>query len=231
MAGGGVDAPNIESVAMSERWATFDCYGTLIDWEGGIRGAFAAQWPDLDSQRLLAHYHAVEPRIQHERDLTYREVMARAAAAVAAIEGIEPASNREFVGDSLPGWGAFGEVPENLAELRERGWKLAILSNTDPDLLATSIDTLGVPFELAITAAEAGSYKPAFGHWDTFREMAGEVDEHVHVGASLFHDVAPAAEMGLPMVWINRLGESSELPRAAELPDLAGLADAVERVA
>ena len=122
-------------------------------------------------------------------------------------------------------------MPANLAELRERGWKLAILSNTDPDLLATSIDTLGVPFDLAITASEAGSYKPAHGHWETFRGQAGDVDQHVHVGASLFHDVAPAAELGLPMVWINRLGEESELQRAVELPDLGGLADAVEQAA
>ncbi len=224
--------PNIESGAVGERWATFDCYGTLIDWEGGFRSAFQELWPQIDPQRMLEHYHAVEPRVQAEGGLTYREVMARTLTAVAAIESLELApSKREYLADSLPGWRAFPEVPGALGELRDRGWKLALLSNTDPDLLAASTRTLGVPFELSITAAEAGSYKPAPGHWERFREMAGPVDEHVHVGASLFHDVAPAAEMGLPMVWINRLGEVSDLPRTAEQPDLAGLADSVEAAA
>jgi 2-haloacid dehalogenase len=224
--------PNIESSVVGERWATFDCYGTLIDWEGGIRSAVQDLWPQVDPQVMLEHYHAIEPRVQGKGDLSYREVMARSLTAVAAIERVdlEP-SKREYLADSLPGWHAFEEVPGALGELRERGWKLAILSNTDPDLLAASVRTLGVPFELSITAAEAGSYKPAPGHWNRFRELAGPVDRHVHVGASLFHDVAPAAQMGLPMVWINRLGEVSDLPRAAELPDLAGLAGAVEEAA
>ena len=93
--------------------------------------------------------------------------MARALTAVAAIESVELApERREYLAESLPGWRAFNEVPGALAELRERGWKLAILSNTDPDLLTSSVQTLGVPFELSITAAEAGSYKPAPGHWN-----------------------------------------------------------------
>lgn len=224
--------PNIESLAVGERWATFDCYGTLIDWEGGLRSAFRELWPQADPQRMLEHYHAVEPRVQAERELSYREVMARSLAAVAAIERLElPEERREFLGESLPAWRPFDEAPAALAELRERGWRPAILSNTDPDLLAASVEALGVPVELRITAAEAGSYKPAPGHWTVFRELAGDVDRHVHVGASLFHDVAPAAQLGLPMVWINRLGETSDLPRAVELPDLDGLADAVEEAA
>jgi 2-haloalkanoic acid dehalogenase type II len=224
--------PNIESLVVGERWATFDCYGTLIDWEGGFRSAFRELWPQVDPQRMLEHYHAVEPRVQAERDLPYREVMARSLAAVAAIERVELAEERrEVLAESLPRWSAFDEVPAALTELRERGWKLAILSNTDPDLLAASVETLGVPFELLITAAEAGSYKPAPGHWKEFRELAGDVERHVHVGASRFHDVAPAADLGIPMVWVNRLGETSDLPRAAELPDLNGLADAVEEAA
>jgi 2-haloalkanoic acid dehalogenase type II len=232
VAGRGVDAAEYRVAAVSERWATFDCYGTLIDWEGGIRSAVAELWPNLDPQRMLEHYHAVEPRVQADRDLPYREVMARAVEALAAIEAVDlELERREHLAESLPRWRAFDEVPANLSELRERGWKLAILSNTDPDLLAASINTLGVTFELAITATEAGSYKPEHGHWERFRAQAGEVDRHVHVAASLFHDIAPAAELGLPAVWINRLGESSGLPRAAELPDLSGLADAVEGAA
>ncbi len=217
---------------MSERWATFDCYGTLIDWEGGIRSVFQELWPDLDSHRMLEHYHAVEPRVQSEGDLPYREVLTRSLAAVAAIEAVEvPPARRAALADSLPGWRAFDEVTSELVEVRERGWKLAILSNTDPDLLAASIETLGVPFDLAITAQEAGSYKPAAGHWTTFRERAGAPAVHVHVAASLFHDIEPCARMGQPAIWINRLEQSSEAARAAELRDLSGLASELERVA
>jgi 2-haloacid dehalogenase len=120
-------------------------------------------------------------------------------------------------------------VPGALRELRERGWRLAILSNTDPDLLAASVDAIGVPVDLRITAAEAGSYKPAPGHWERFFERtAADRARHVHVAASLFHDIAPCRELGLTAVWINRLGEASELPRAAELPDLARLPDTLD---
>jgi len=218
---------------MADRWATFDCYGTLIDWEGGIAAGLGGVWPQADRERLLADYHAVEPRIQEGRDLGYREVMKRAAAAVGAIEGLEvPAGSSEALAESLPGWSPFPEVPEALAAARETGWKLAILSNTDPDLLASSVKALGVPFDLLITAAEAGSYKPAPGHWERF---ASELDEapaaHVHVAASLFHDVEPASRLGIDCVWINRLDERSALPRAAELRDLDGLAETLGRVA
>ena len=121
-------------------------------------------------------------------------------------------------------------MPGALAQLRERGWRLAILSNTDPDLLAASVAAIGVPFDALITASEAGSYKPAPGHWERFFADTGAAPEHhVHVAASLFHDVEPAARMGLETVWINRLGESSSLPRAAELPDLGGLPEVLDQ--
>jgi 2-haloacid dehalogenase len=218
---------------MGDRWATFDCYGTLIDWNRGIESALGEILGHADSGRLLAHYHAVEPRVQAESSLPYREVMGRSAAAVAAIEGVELEDGREHaLAESLPSWRPFAEVPEALGELRRRGWRLAILSNTDPDLLAASVEALGVSFDLLITAEEAGSYKPAPGHWRRFRDqVGGELDAHAHVAASLFHDVAPCAELRIPCVWINRLGESSDLPRAAELSDLAGLPDTLDRVA
>jgi len=122
-------------------------------------------------------------------------------------------------------------VPATLAELRAGGWRLGILSNTDPDLLAESVGTIGVEVDLQITAAEAGSYKPAHGHWRRFFAVSGaDPARHVHVAASLFHDIAPAADLGIPAVWINRLAESSPLPRKAELIDLAGLPDALDAI-
>jgi 2-haloacid dehalogenase len=217
---------------VTDRWATFDCYGTLIDWNGGIVGVIRRLWPDADIDRVLRRYHALEPLVQEGRDLPYREVGARTLRALAALEGLPLRPEDEYsFADTLPDWSAFPEVPQSLAKLRERGWRLAILSNTDPDLLAASMKRIGVPIDLTITAAEAGSYKPAFGHWQRFFERSNAAkDRHVHVGASAFHDLAPAAELGLRAVWINRLAEQSDTPRAAELPDLRDLPDTLDRL-
>jgi 2-haloacid dehalogenase len=217
---------------VTDRWATFDCYGTLIDWNGGIRGALRRLWPEADLERLLRRYHAIEPLVQEGRALAYREVGARTLRAIAAVEELPLAADTTYaLADSLPSWPAFPEVPPALARLRAAGWRLAILSNTDPDLLAASREQIGVPIDLSITAAEAGSYKPAHGHWRRFFEMTGaEPRRHVHVGASPFHDLAPAAALDLTAVWINRLDERSTEPRAAELPDLSRLPETLERL-
>jgi 2-haloacid dehalogenase len=215
---------------MSDRWATFDCYGTLVDWMAGIRGSFADLWPDADADALLTLYHQLEPAVQAGRGMPYRHVMAETLAGVAALACLEiAAGDGDALGASLPGWPVFPEVPAALAELRSRGWRLAILSNTDSDLLDASLRAVRVPVELRIVASDIGSYKPALRHWDAFFAQSGaNRDRHVHVAASLFHDVEPAHRLGLRCAWINRLAEASELPRAIELPDLAGLPDALE---
>jgi 2-haloacid dehalogenase len=217
---------------MADRWATFDCYGTLIDWEGGIRGALERLWPEADHHRLLRRHHAIEPLVQEGRSLPYREVGARTLRAIAAVEALQLArSDEHALADSLPSWTAFPEVPQALAQLREWGWRLAILSNTDPDLLSASLEQIGVPVDERITAAEAGSYKPAHGHWQRFFERTGaDKAHHVHVAASLYHDIAPCNELGLKAVWINRLDEKSQVPRAAELPDLSALPATLDRL-
>jgi 2-haloacid dehalogenase len=215
---------------VAERWATFDCYGTLVDWMGGIRSALERLWPNADASGMLELYLRIEPTVQEGRAIPYREVMAETVGAIAVTMGLPLyRADRDAIGDSLPGWPVFPEVPASLAELRERGWRLAILSNTDPDLLAASVEAIGVPVDERITAAEAGSYKPAHGHWDRFFERTNAAREHhVHVAASLFHDIAPAAGLDLLAVWINRMNETSDLPRAAELRDLAGLPDCLD---
>jgi 2-haloacid dehalogenase len=215
---------------MSDRWATFDCYGTLIDWESGIRRTLARVWPDEDGDRLLHSYHDQEPRIQAGRGVTYRQVLRETLGAIAEDLELEvPPGQDDALADALPSWRPFPEVPGALGELRDRGWGIGILSNTDPDLLDASLKTIGVEVDVRITAAEAGSYKPAYGHWDTFfRTTMADRERHVHVGASLYHDVEPCAQLGLPCVWINRLDESSDLPRAAELYSLASLPGTLE---
>ena len=215
------------------RWATFDCYGTLIDWNGGIRSTLARLWPGADPDALLGRYHELERHEQREHSaLSYREVMARALRGVAEAHGLAlAAGNAGALGDSLPDWPAFPEVPDALAELRARDWHLAILSNTDPDLLAASLDQIGVAVDEVVTAADAGSYKPAHGHWRVFFGRTGATrDEHVHVAASLFHDIAPANEIGLVSVWINRLDEEPGPVATRELPDLRRLPDTLEEL-
>ena len=213
-----------------DRWATFDCYGTLIDWMSGIRNTLADLWPEHDDELLLAAYHQIEPEVQHGRGVSYRQVLAESLERVAHREGLELADDdRQALADSLPNWLPFPEVPASLGELRARGWKLGILSNTDPELLDASFEVIGVPTEVRITATEAGSYKPAHGHWERFFERTqADRERCVHVAASLFHDIAPAKELGLRAVWINRMHETSDLPRAAELPDLSKLPETLD---
>jgi 2-haloacid dehalogenase len=213
------------------RWATFDCYGTLIDWERGILDAFTGLWPEADAHGLLATYHELEPQVQTGSGAPYAQVLADVLRGVADRHGLalDP-DDRDALSRTLPEWPPFAEVPDALAELQRRGWKLAILSNTDPEFLDASIRRIGVDVDLRITVADTGSYKPAHGHWDTFfsstdADRAG----HVHVAASLFHDIAPAGnELGLRAVWINRLDETTDLPVAAELTDLRSLPDVLD---
>ena len=132
---------------------------------------------------------------------------------------------------SLRDWPPFPEVPASLAELRNRGWMLALLSNTDRDLIAASQKLLGVPVDLAIVAEDVGSYKPAHGHWERFFEATtADRDTHVHVAASLFHDIAPARELGLRTVWINRLDEQPGPRPDRELTDLENLPDTLDEL-
>jgi 2-haloacid dehalogenase len=197
------------------RWVTFDCYGTLVDWNAGLRDA-------LGSDELLRRYHEVEPQVQAEDpSLSYREVMRETARQLGV--DADPA-------ESLPSWPVFPEVPAALEEARERDWRLAILSNTDRDLLDASMAAIGVPFDLSIVASEIGSYKPAERHWRAFEETVGRLPD-VHVAQSLFHDIVTADALGIPNVWINRLGEQpGETTPNVERASLTGLADVLDRL-
>jgi 2-haloacid dehalogenase len=207
-----------------DRWATFDCYGTLIDWNGGIRGELARVFGEEQADDLLHRYHELEPQLEADGKRSYREVLTEAMREVGAPSGEEDALAR-----SLPDWKPFPEVPDALREARANGWKLAILSNTDRDFIDASQEQIGVPFELAIVASEIGSYKPGLGHWQAFAREVGRPPD-VHVAASLFHDIAPANELGLRSIWINRLGEAAGPESTRELSDLARLPETLEDV-
>jgi 2-haloacid dehalogenase len=208
-----------------ERWATFDCYGTLIDWNGGIGRELERLFGAARGGEMLHTYHELEPQIQREDpSRSYREVMAVALARLGA-----PAGDQDALGDSLPEWEPFSDAPPALEEARTRGWRLAVLSNTDRELLDASLARVGVDFDLSVVASEVGSYKPAPVHWDEFFEQSGaDRRRHVHVAASLFHDIAPASALGLRTIWINRLGEEAEPQPDIELRSLAGLAESLD---
>jgi 2-haloacid dehalogenase len=208
-----------------DRWATFDCYGTLIDWNGGIGRELERLFGAARGGELLHTYHELEPQIQREDPgRSYREVMAVTLARLGA-----PADEEDALGRALPDWEPFAEAPAALEEARTRGWRLAVLSNTDRDLLYASLARIDVEFDLTVVASEIGSYKPSPGHWEEFFARSGaDRDRHVHVGASLFHDIAPATALGLHTVWVNRLGEDAEPQPDIELRSLTALADSLD---
>jgi 2-haloacid dehalogenase len=215
-----------------QRWATFDCYGTLIDWNGGILRVLERLFGVERAPRLLESYHEVETELEEDGSLSYRAVLTAALIRLAEEERLSiPEGESDALAKSLPEWEPFPEVPTALAELRRRGWNLVILSNSDRDLITESMKRIGVPFDLAIVAGELGSYKPAPAHWQRFFEATtASKDQHAHVAASLFHDIAPARELRLKTVWINRLGEQADPEPDRELADLSGLPDTLDEL-
>ena len=218
---------------MNERWATFDCYGTLVDWNGGIRAELERLFGVEHADRLLARFHELEPEIQAAQPgASYREVLTIALERLAEDEDLAlPEGETSALARSLPSWPVFEDVPAALAEARDRGWKLAILSNTDRDLIDASMVAMGIAFQRLVVASEIGSYKPSKRHWEVFREQTGaDETNHVHVAQSLYHDVAPASALGIPCIWINRLGEPEDERPLRTLKSLTRLADTLDEL-
>lgn len=208
---------------------TFDCYGTLIDWESGIAGAFldAAQEDGVALRRedVLSAYEHHEPIVEREQYRPYREVLALTALRVAQALGW-PADRGTFLPESLPRWTPFADTNRALERLRAAGYRLGILSNVDDDLFAETRRHFTVDFDLIITAQQVGSYKPAPGHFLAARERIGSAP-WLHAAQSNFHDIVPVNAMGIPTAWVNRRGDT---PAAGGIPthevrDMAGLAD------
>lgn len=231
-----------------DRWATFDCYGTLIDWNAGIRAELArvfdidetvvdAREADSESDEpsepsaaekeldaLLHRYHQLEREIETDGTQSYRAVTTETMRRLGA-----PESEAGGLADSLPSWEPFPETVDALEEIRARGWKTAILSNSDRDLIDASIARLGVPFDETVVAGEINSFKPAIRHWQEFRiRTLLPPHRQIHVAASLFHDIAPTHKLRIPNIWINRLDEPAGPSPTIELADLTTVADALD---
>lgn len=216
-------------------WLTFDCYGTLADWLGGMRGALEPLVERADADRLVAAYHELEADVEAQRPAPlYRDVLAETLRRAAAREGVQlPPGGEHALSEAWDRMPIFEDVGPALEALRDAGWRLAILSNCDDDLLAETLRSLPVPFDLTVTAEQVGSYKPGHGHWRRFAELTeGRREGWVHVAQSWFHDIAPAAELDLPRIWVDRLDSGEDPARATlRVPDLRGLPEAVERAA
>jgi 2-haloacid dehalogenase len=223
-----------ETTQQAQRWATFDCYGTLVDWENGMRQALETIVPGDVARSLLEHYYEIEKEVQAERPFrSYRDVLAETLRRAAARMGVALAPGAEHVlADTLPGWPVFPDVGPALQALREAGWKLAILSNVDRDLIAGTLRVLPVPFDDVVTAEDVQSYKPALNHFLRFREKNQVADERwVHVARSYFHDIVPTSQLGIQRVWINRDAETAPAPLATVvLPDLRDLTPTLQQL-
>ncbi len=191
---------------------TFDCYGTLVDWETGIAEAFrkaaAREGVTLERDVVLAAYAEVEPAVQREAFRPYRDVLARTAVEVGRRLGwtIDIDQGR-FLPQSLPHWPVFPDTNPALRRLSAAGLELGVLSNVDDDLFAATCRRFAVSFAFVVTAQRARAYKPAPAHFTlASKHAAGR--RWLHVAQSWYHDVAPASERGIPVLWVNRKGEA-----------------------
>ncbi|MFI5590970.1 HAD family hydrolase [Amycolatopsis sp. NPDC051758] len=215
------------------RWATFDCFGTLVDWRHGITTGIELLFPGRGAE-LLEVYNRIEPQVQAEVPVRrYREVLAESLRRTAAEAGLALVpDDASVLATGLPYWPVFPDTRPALAALREAGWRLALLTNCDRDLIGETQRRLEVPIDAIVTAEDVGGYKPGLAHFERFASSFGATRENwVHVAQSHFHDMVPAQALGLPRVWINRHADPRD-PAVADavLPGLDDLVATVERV-
>jgi 2-haloacid dehalogenase len=217
---------------------SFDCYGTLIDWERGIveaaRPILRAHGRQVDDEAILDAFGASEAEAEAGPYQRYRAVLAAALTSIGTRYGFAPSAEQAAAfAASVGDWPAFPDSPDALRRLKER-FRLAVITNCDDDLFAQSNRRLGVEFDWVITAQQARAYKPSHRPFELAFERIGlPRDRIVHVAQSLFHDHVPAKELGLTTVWVNRrqgkTGSGATPPATAtpdaEVSDLRSLVD------
>jgi 2-haloacid dehalogenase len=191
-----------------DRWLTFDCYGTVADWNSCMLAALEPVTGDrARAAALLAAYHRAESILEARPAWRpYREILADGLRMAARRSGVSLAGDLAdaFV-TAWPSMTVFADVAEALETLVALGWRLAILTNCDNDLFATTAPRLPVQFDLVVTAEQVGSYKPDLDHFRKFAEITGaSPSDWIHVANSWVHDILPASRMGLRSVWVDR---------------------------
>jgi 2-haloacid dehalogenase len=218
---------------VTDRWLTFDCFGTLIDWRHGIRTTGELLFPGHGADFLEA-YIPLEAEVEGEGAFKrYRAVLAETTRRAAKQLALDlKADDASALVSTIPHWPPFGDVGPALAELRREGWKLALLTNCDRDLIALTQRRLPASFDAVVTAEDVSAYKPNHAHFKLFQSTFGSsADAWIHVAQSYFHDIRPAHELGITRIWVNRQGQKDDPSLADEvIGGLAELPGAVSRL-
>ena len=219
---------------MADRWLTFDCFGTLIDWRHGIRTTGELLFPGRGAD-FLESYIAAEAEVETEGSFRrYRAVMTETVRRVAQRLSLDlkPDDATALV-STIPYWPAFGDVGPALGALRREGWKFALLTNCDRDIIALTQRRLPASFDAVVTAEDVAAYKPSHAHFLLFKSTFGaSAGAWIHVAQSYYHDIRPANELGIRRIWVNRQGEPDDPSLAdAVVRSLADLPDAVRQLA
>ncbi len=218
----------------TDRWITFDCFGTLIDWHAGYR-AILAPIAGQGTGALIAAYHGFERTLEAERPhRLYREVLTTGLAQAARQIGLAlPPAEADVVARRWGELPLYDDVSRALSDLRAGGFKIGILTNCDDDLFARTLERFPRPHpDLVVTAQQVGSYKPDLGHFRQFERQSGVAPGNwVHAACSWFHDIEPARRMGIARIWVDR-DRTGHDPAAAShvlanLQDLAAVAGAL----
>lgn len=217
---------------------TFDCYGTMIDWEAGIfsalRPILTAHGKKIADSALLELYSELEAEAEQGEFLHYRDVLQSVVRGFGERLGFTPTDAEvRSLHESLPNWQPFSDTVAALRKLKSR-YQLAVLSNVDDDLFASTAPKLGVAFDLVITAQQAGCYKPCVRMFTLAEDRIGVGrGQWLHVGQSIYHDVIPAKALGIATVWVNRpsrrpgagAAKAASAKPDLEVPNLQTLAD------
>ena len=219
---------------MADRWLTFDCFGTLIDWRHGIQTTGELLFPGRGAD-FLDSYIKVEAEVETEGSFRrYRAVMTETVRRVAQRLSLDlkPDDATALV-STIPYWPAFADVGPALAALRREGWKFALLTNCDRDIIALTQRRLPASFDAVVTAEDVAAYKPSPAHFLLFKSTFGaSAGAWIHVAQSYYHDIRPASELGIRRIWVNRQGEPDDPALAdAVVRNLADLPDAVRQLA
>ncbi len=215
---------------------TFDCYGTLIDWEAGIRNAFRRALAKTGASHALEAetfklYEEEERRIEKEvPHLLYRKVLSKTALALAKRTGWKLTEDEShFLAEDLPRWTPFTDTNPALERLAER-YSLGILSNIDNDLIDGTLKHFPVRFDVIITAENVRSYKPRLPHFEEARRIIGADRMWLHVAASWYHDIDPVQRVGINAVWVNRMNVSHASPLKGDVKEVKDLEELVNRL-
>jgi 2-haloacid dehalogenase len=218
---------------VSDRWLTFDCFGTLIDWRHGIRTTGELLFPGRGDD-FLAAYIDLEAEVESDGPFRrYRAILTETTRRVAAHLGVDlKADDATALVSTIPYWPPFADVGPALGTLRKDGWRMALLTNCDRDLIAQTQRRLPVPFDAVVTAEDVSAYKPNHAHFNLFQSTFGSSAEvWIHVAQSYFHDIKPTHELGITRVWVNRQGEKDDPSIAdAVIGGLADLPGVLERI-